>query len=73
MKEYKQYIKKNFKPKTLQYQSLDPPKTLQRANNSHRQVRRYRYYKGQAFGEVKEDLPMPKSDAEKKRIGDGYL
>ena len=71
MNEYKQHIKNNFSPRTYQHRSLDPPK--QRQSNSHREVRRYRFFKGYAVGQVKEDLPKPKTDAEAKKIGDNYL
>jgi len=45
----------------------------ERASNSHREVKRYRYYKGSAVGEVKEAIPLPKNEKEKKQIGDHYL
>ena len=62
MNEYKQLIKQNYLPRTYQHRSLDPPKP-ERESNSHRQVRRYRFYKGYAVGEVREDLPKQKTDA----------
>lgn len=40
---------------------------------SHREVKRYRYLNGVAYGEVIENLPKGKSDAEQKQIGNDYL
>jgi hypothetical protein len=40
---------------------------------SHREVKRYRYYKGVAYGEVVETQPQAKSLVEQKKMGDNYL
>lgn len=40
---------------------------------SHREVKRYRYLNGVAYGEVIENLPKGKSDSEQKQIGNDYL
>lgn len=58
---------------TYQHKSLDTSSFRERVTNSHREVRRYRFYKGMAVGEIKEELPLPKTDREVRKMGDNYL
>lgn len=40
---------------------------------THRRVKRYKYYKGEYYGEVEDKLPLQHSEQEKRKIGNGYL
>ena len=68
-------MREHFKPKT---QQKPPPKSynlskIRNSTLSHREVKRYRYLEGVAYGEVLENRPVAKSDAEQRKMGNDYL
>ena len=76
MKNYQEYVRENFVPKT-HHKSVDAWEPEERKENrstlSHREVKRFRYLKGEAYGEVIERIPLAKSDVEQKKIGNDYM
>ena len=60
MKNYQEYVRENFVPKTHQKPSKSVEIESNRAH-SHKQVKRYRYFQGASFGEIVENRPVAKS------------
>lgn len=69
MKNYQEYVRENFVPHTHQKPSKSLEMESNRSTHSHKQVKRYRYFQGESYGEIVEVRPLPKSKDEEKKIG----
>jgi len=58
------------------------PKTSARYENeqeddskpkTHRIVKRYKYFKGEYYGEVEDKMPLKRSEQEKRKLDNDYL
>lgn len=54
MRNYQEYVRENFVPKTHQIhnKSTELSRNTNASSLSHREVKRYRYIQGVAYGEV---------------------
>lgn len=62
-------MRENFLPRTHQKPNKSAEMETNRSTQSHKQVKRYRYFQGESYGEVVEHRPVAKSGAEQRKIG----
>lgn len=61
MKNYQEYVREKFIPKTHQIHNKSADMERKGSSLSHREVKRYKYLQGMSYGEVIENRPIAKS------------
>lgn len=69
IENYRDYVRENFVPRTHQNKSMQQSQIRNDSSLTHRDIKRFRYYKGVSYGEIIETRPIAKSQEEIKRMG----
>lgn len=62
-------MREHFVPKTYENKSMEKSKLRNSSSLTHRDVKRFRYYKGVSYGEIIETKPIARSSEEIRRMG----